>query len=381
MVDPIALAQALIRCPSVTPNDEGALSVIETALKPLGFRLHRLTYGGVENLYARLGTSSPVFCFAGHADVVPPGHRNLWHSDPFEAEIRDGVLYGRGAADMKGAVAAFTAAVERILRKAPIEGSIALLITGDEEGEAINGTTKVLAWMKEHGERIDHCVVGEPSSAAAVGDTIKVGRRGSVTFRVTVQGTQGHVAYPARALNPIPALAVLVTRLNDLTLDDGTAYFDPSTLAFTSVDVGNPAANVIPAEARAALNIRFNDLHTSASLVRRIESEAAAVARETACTIVVEPSVSGEAFLTQPGPFLELLQKVVAGATGELPQLSTGGGTSDARFIKDQCPVAELGLVNATMHKADECAPVADILRLVDLYEAILKTYFANPPR
>lgn len=379
-LDPVALAQALIRCPSVTPKNAGALGVLEEVLKPLGFSCDRLPFGPVENLYARLGTGKPVFCFAGHTDVVPPGDRSLWHSDPFGAEIRNGMLYGRGAADMKSAIAAFIAATGRLLAKAPITGSIALLITGDEEGEAVDGTTKVLAWMKDKGERIDHCVVGEPSSAARVGDTIKVGRRGSVNFRVTVQGTQGHVAYPDRALNPIPALAGLVTRLTDTILDDGTAYFDPSTLAFTSVDVGNPATNVIPAEARAAFNIRFNDLHTSASLIRRIEAEAAAVAKESACAIAVEPSVSGEAFLTQPGPFVDLLQRTVAGVTGAVPELSTSGGTSDARFIKHHCPVAELGLVNATMHKADECVALADIERLTDIYEAVLKTYFATRP-
>jgi succinyl-diaminopimelate desuccinylase len=378
MIDPVALAQALIRCPSVTPKDAGALGVLEAALRPLGFACHRMAFGGVENLYARIGETAPVFCFAGHTDVVPPGDAKLWKSDPYAAEIRGGVLYGRGAADMKSAIAAFVAAAARHLEKG--KGSIALLITGDEEGEAVNGTRKVLDWLKTKGERLDHCIVGEPSSAAKVGDTLKIGRRGSLNMRVTVKGTQGHVAYPAKALNPIPTLAALVTRLSALVLDDGTAHFDASTLAFTSIDVGNPATNVIPAEARALFNVRFNDRHSSGSLIRLLETEAAEVAKASACTITLEPSVSGEAFVTKPGPFVELVANTVARVTGQRPEFSTGGGTSDARFIKDHCPVAELGLPNATMHKANECAAVADIEKLAEIYGAILGAYFANPP-
>ena len=383
MTDPVLLAQALIRCPSVTPKDEGALSVLEGALTPLGFTCHRLVFeekgkDKVENLYARTGTSGPVFCFAGHTDVVPPGDSKLWNSDPYGAEIRDNVLYGRGAADMKSGIAAFVAAAARHL-EGGCNGSIALLITGDEEGDAINGTQKVLSWLKDRGERLDHCIVGEPSSTASVGDTIKIGRRGSMNLRLTVKGIQGHVAYPAKANNPIPALASLVARLSAYKLDDGTPHFEPSTLVFTSVDVGNPTTNVIPAEARVAFNIRFNDRHTPESLLQFLHSEVKSVAAQTGCEIVLEPSVSGVAFVTEPGAFTALIVKAVTRVTGKSPEFSTGGGTSDARFIKDFCPVAELGLVNATMHKANECVPVADIHRLTDIYAALLDSYFANP--
>jgi succinyl-diaminopimelate desuccinylase len=381
VLDPVSLAQALIRRPSVTPADEGALGVLETALEPLGFACTRLAFGEgaerVENLYARIGTAGPVFCFAGHTDVVPAG--GAWRFDPFAAEIHDGVLYGRGAADMKSAVAAFAAAASRVLVKGPLKGSIALLITGDEEGVAVNGTQKVLAWMKEKGERIGHCVVGEPTSAAAVGDTLKIGRRGSMNAVATVKGVQGHVAYPAKARNPIPALAEFVARLSALKLDAGTDEFEASTLSFTSVDVGNPATNVIPAEARAAFNIRFNDKHTPATLQTLLKGQAFAVASATGCEIELKFSVSGTAFVTKPGPFTALLSEAVASVTGNAPQYSTGGGTSDARFIKDHCPVVELGLAGSTMHKVDECVPVADIAKLADIYEAVLHAYFSPP--
>jgi succinyl-diaminopimelate desuccinylase len=383
ILDPVALAQALIHCPSVTPKDEGALGVLEAALKPLGFSCHRLVFEEpgtepVDNLYARIGTGAPLFLFAGHTDVVPPGGQ--WKNDPFGAEIRDSVLYGRGAADMKSAIAAFAAAAARHLAKgAP--GSIALLITGDEEGEAINGTEKVLAWLKDKSERIDHCIVGEPSSSATVGDAIKIGRRGSMNVRVTVKGTQGHAAYPARARNPIPALAALVTRLTEHKLDDGTAHFEPSTLSFTGIDVGNAATNVIPGEACAQFNIRFNDLHTPKTLMALIEDHANAVGRQTGCTFALEQSVSGTAFLTKPGAFTDLVAKAVESVTGRRPDFSTAGGTSDARFIQDYCPVAELGLTNATAHMMDECVAVADIARLTDIYVALLDAYFKNPPR
>ena len=381
--DPLALAQALIRCPSVTPEDAGAIAVLESALKPLGFECHRLRFEDaksppVENLYARLGKDGPNFCFAGHTDVVPPGERKLWQNDPFAAEVKNGVLYGRGAADMKSAIAAFVAAVAR--RPANGHGSISLLITGDEEGTAINGTPKMLAWLKERRETLDHCIVGEPTSVATTGDMIKIGRRGSINFRVTVTGVQGHVGYPREAINPIPALAALVTELSTRRLDAGTAHFDPSTLAFTTVDTGNPATNVIPAEVRAGFNIRFNTLHTPASLERLVEKEAEAIARSFGCEIAVHPSVSGVAFLTEPGKFTDLIVKAVERAAGFKPILSTTGGTSDARFIKELCPVAELGVASATMHKADECVPVAEIHALTDIYAAILAAYFAKPP-
>ena len=378
MLDPVALAQALIRCPSVTPKDAGALGVLEDALKPLGFSCHRLPFGEVENLYTRIGDGAPLFCFAGHTDVVPPGGQ--WRSDPFAAEIRGGLLYGRGAADMKSAIAAFATAAARHLAKRA-SGSIALLITGDEEGDAVNGTVKVLDWLKNKGERLDHCIVGEPSSVATVGDTIKIGRRGSMNVRMKVTGVQGHAAYPSRAINPIPALAEMVARLAGLKLDDGTAHFEPSTLAFTSFDVGNPATNVIPAEARAAFNIRFNDLHTPETLRALIDRETAVVAARTGCAVALEQSVSGTAFQTKPDQFTAPVTKVVESVTGRQPEFSTGGGTSDARFIVQYCPVLELGLIGATMHKVDECVPVADIERLTDIYAALLDAYFANPPK
>jgi len=367
----------------VTPKDEGALDVLEGALRPLGFSCHRLVFEepgteAVDNLHARIGSGAPLFLFAGHTDVVPPGGQ--WKSDPFGAEIKGGVLTGRGATDMKSAIAAFAAAAARHMAKSAAD-SIALLITGDEEGDAVNGTRKVLEWMKDKGERIGHCIVGEPSSIAAVGDTIKIGRRGSMNVRVTATGVQGHAAYPVRARNPIPALAALVTRLTEHKLDEGTAHFEPSTLSFTSIDVGNGATNVIPGEARAQFNIRFNNLHTPETLTALIDGEARIVAERMGCEIVADYSVSGTAFVTKPGKFTALVAKAVESVTGRLPEFSTGGGTSDARFIQDYCPVAELGLPNATMHRTDECVALADIAKLTEIYEALLDAYFKNPPQ
>ncbi|MES2293134.1 MAG: succinyl-diaminopimelate desuccinylase [Pseudomonadota bacterium] len=382
MLDAVALTQALIRCPSVTPADAGALAVLEAALKPLGFDCHRLRFeqegtAPIDNLYARLGTAAPHFCFAGHSDVVPPG--DGWARDPFSAAIADGVLHGRGAADMKSAVAAFAAAVARATANGPLNGSVSLLITGDEEGPAINGTAKMLAWLKERGEHIDHCVVGEPTSVGRAGDTLKIGRRGSINFKVTVKGVQGHVGYPQKANNPIPVLAELVTQLAGYRLDKGNAHFDPSTLAFTTMDVGNPAANVIPAEAHAAFNIRFNDAHTPDSLIGWVHDRADRIARERGCAITFTHSVSGVAFLTQPGKFTQLVSDTVARVTGQAPVFSTSGGTSDARFIKDHCPVVELGLAGATMHKTDECVAVSEIEQLTTIYAQLLADYFAKP--
>lgn len=386
MIDPVSLAQELIRCPSVTPNDAGALDVIERALKSLGFNCHRLRFedegaDAIDNLYARIGSARPNFCFAGHSDVVPPGEASLWRSDPFAAEIRDGVLYGRGAADMKSAIAAFIAAIARVINDGNPKGSISLLITGDEEGDAINGTAKVLDWLKAHGESIDHCVVGEPTSTARPGDTLKIGRRGSLTVRVAGSGTQGHVGYPRAANNPIPALAKLVTRLSEYQLDEGTEHFEPSSLSFTTVDVGNRAGNVIPAEARAQLNIRFNDKQTAEGLIDWIRREADAIAKSCEIAITLQPVIGARAFLTSPGVFTELVAKAVTRTTNAAPQLSTTGGTSDARFIKDVCPVVELGLAGSTMHKVDECVPVADIHRLTDIYAHLLRDYFDSPPK
>lgn len=385
MLDPVKLAQYLIRCPSVTPEDAGALGVLEAALKPLGFACERLVFEApgtarTENLFARIGTGAPLFCFAGHTDVVPAGDPKLWRHDPFAGVVEDGTLYGRGAADMKGAIAAFAVAASRHLAKGPLKGSIALLITGDEEGDAFNGTTKVLGWLKDKGIQLDHCIIGEPSSLAAVGDQIKIGRRGSINFRLRVLGSQGHVGYPVMALNPIPALAAFVTRMTGVKLDEGTPYFEPSSLSFTSVDVGNPATNVIPSEARAAFNIRFNDRHTPESLHALVEGIAASVAMETACTLLVNYTCNAVAFVTEPGAFTRLIDDTVAAVTGRTPAHSTTGGTSDARFIKSHCPVAELGLPNATMHKANECVRVADIETLTDIYAALLSAYFEKSP-
>ncbi len=384
ILDPVELAQALIRCPSVTPKDEGALAVLEKALTPLGFTCHRLHFeqdgtAPIANLYARIGTAGPNFCFAGHTDVVPPGEK--WSHDPFAGTIENGTLYGRGAVDMKSAIAAFAAAASRYLANGAPKGSISLLITGDEEGPAINGTPKMLGWLKEHGETIDHCIVGEPTATHRAGDTLKIGRRGSITTEVTVCGVQGHVGYPHRARNPIPAMAALVTHLSSHTLDKGTEHFEPSTLSFTTVDVGNPTANVIPAEARATFNIRFNDAHSADSLKRWIDGEAKAVRADTDCEIELRFTVGGDVFITKPGSFTDLVSKAVQRATNAAPEFSTTGGTSDARFIRAHCPVAELGLPGGTMHKVDECVAVAEIARLADIYLAILEQYFADPPK
>lgn len=386
MIDAISLAQDLIRCPSVTPKDAGALEVLERALTPLGFRCQRLHFeeegtAGVDNLYARLGTQQPNFGFAGHTDVVPVGDAAAWTTDPFGAEIRDGVLYGRGAADMKAAIAAFVAACARVLDGGPPKGSISLLITGDEEGVSINGTRKMLAWMGAQKEQLDHCLVGEPTAAARSGDTVKIGRRGSMYVSFTARGIQGHTAYPQRALNPIPILATLASELAAEPLDGGTDHFEPSTLVFTSFDVGNTAGNVSPAVAHARCNIRFNDLHTPQALEQRLRARAESVTARMGGQIALETRISGEAFLTRPGAFTELIARAVHTVTAQSPLLSTGGGTSDARFIKDMCPVAELGLPGTTMHKVDECMPVHEIDRLTDIYAALLKTYFAAPPR
>jgi succinyl-diaminopimelate desuccinylase len=375
VIDALALAQALIRRPSVTPKDAGALDVLEAVLKDIGFTTHRLPFGDIDNLYARLGDASPHFCFAGHTDVVPVGEG--WNADPFAAEVKEGMLYGRGAADMKSAIAAFVAAAARIVTP---KGSISLLITGDEEGVAVNGTVKLLEWLKARGETIDHCVVGEPTSVGHAGDTLKIGRRGSINFKVTVTGVQGHVGYPQKAKNPIPVLAELVTQLAAHKLDKGNDHFDPSTLAFTSMDVGNDTTNVIPGEARAAFNIRFNDKHTPDSLINWVTDRSQRIAQQAGCAITVTSQTSGVSFLTAPGKFTQLVSDTVASVTGQSPFFSTSGGTSDARFIKDVCPVVELGLAGGTMHKADECVPVAEIAALTNIYEALLKAYFAKPP-
>lgn len=379
-LDVLALARDLIRCPSVTPADAGALEVVERTLQPLGFTCVRLRFAEpgtapVDNLYARLGTAAPVFCFAGHTDVVPPGDRAGWSADPFGAEVIDGMLYGRGAADMKTGVAAFLAATVRYLdRHGPPTGSIAVLITGDEEGPSVNGTRKVLDWLTERGERLDACLVGEPTGIERLGDTIKIGRRGSLTGTLTVTGAQGHTAYPHLADNPLPRLVRTLAVLADATLDQGTSHFQPSTLTLTTIDVGNPASNVIPAQGRAVFNIRFNDRHTPQSLETWLRGVCAAHAGPHRLDLVV----GAEPFLTAPGPLSALVTAAVERVTGRRPDLSTTGGTSDARFLRCACPVVELGLVGRTMHKTDESVPVADLLGLVDLYAAVLEDYFGT---
>ncbi len=380
-VDPIELAKALIRRPSVTPKDEGALILLEDELAALGFRCRRMTFSEkgaepVDNLYARWGREEPVFCFAGHTDVVPAGDPDDWATPPFEPTLLDGAIRGRGAADMKGAIAAFAAAAERVIAKTP-RGSIAFLITGDEEGPAINGTRKVLGWMAEAGEKISHCLVGEPSSSEALGDMMKVGRRGSVNCWLTVFGAQGHVAYPARARNPIPALLKKLLTLSETPLDDGYQRFQPSSLQITDIHVGNPAANVIPAKATARFNVRFNPTWTGDSLEAYLRDTLDAAARETGVRYELSAVCSGDAFLTTDDAFLDLVAGAIRDKTGRDPDRSTTGGTSDARYIKNVAPVCEFGLVGRTIHQIDEQASVADILALADIYEAILDRYFA----
>jgi len=379
-VDAIELTRELIRCPSVTPAEEGALDVLERVLGGMGFTCTRLPFGEgtdrVDNLYARLGTGSPNFCFAGHIDVVPVGEAAGWSKPPFGAEIADGVLYGRGAADMKGGIGAFVGAVSRFLaERGEFDGSISLLITGDEEGPAVNGTVRVLEWLKEKGEPLDVCLVGEPTNPERLGEMIKIGRRGSISARLTVHGVQGHVAYPDRAKNPIPYLIKVLDKLASHRLDEGTDAFQPSNLEIVTIDVGNTATNVIPATATALLNIRFNDIHTSKTLKAWVEWECEDLLR-TDVDYELAFQVSGEAFVTPPGPLSDLVSKAVKGATGIEPELSTSGGTSDARFIKDMCPVVEFGLAGRTMHKVDESVPVADIETLTAIYKSVLDGYF-----
>jgi succinyl-diaminopimelate desuccinylase len=375
MIDPVTLAADLIRCPSVTPEEGGAIALLEGLLEPLGFACTRISRGGVENLYARWGNSQPVFAFAGHTDVVPVGDHAAWTHNPFGGDIIDGVLWGRGATDMKSGVAAFVAAAAEMVAARP-DGSIALLITGDEEGDATDGTVAVLDWMRENGETADFCLVGEPTSVADLGDVAKIGRRGSMNGVLTVRGKQGHSAYPERAANPLPALARICAALAATPLDDGSEHFQPSTLALTSIDTGNPASNVIPSAGRAAFNIRFNDLHSSASLGAWAGEICAREVAETGLTVQLDWKVSGESFVTQPGPGVEAVASAIAAATNRPPQLTTGGGTSDARFIKDLCPVMEFGLVGDTMHQVNERVPVDAIRALSRIYLDILRRFF-----
>jgi len=379
--DPLPLARALIQRQSVTPIDAGALDLMQEALEALGFTCQRMPFDEVDNLYARRGMASPCFMFAGHTDVVPAGDVAKWSKPPFAAEEADGKLWGRGAADMKGALAAMVAAVSRFLgSQANPEGSIAFLITGDEEGQAINGTRRVLEALKDQGETFDHCLVGEPTNPSAMGETIKSGRRGSLNCHLTVQGRQGHVAYPERAENPIPVLMTLLSRLTARKLDEGHPPFQPSNLEVTTIDVGNPTTNVIPATATAQFNIRFNIAHTGDALSRWIYDETAKADLDFDGHIKTDIHVTGEAFLTPAGAFTTLLQDSIEAETGLRPALNTGGGTSDARFIHNYGPVAEFGLIGASMHQVDEHVAVSDIETLTRVYTRILGSYFAEPP-
>lgn len=379
----VSLSRDLIRCPSITPADAGALDVVARELKTAGFETHRLRFTepgtpDVDNLFAKIGAGAPHLVFAGHTDVVPPGDVARWSADPFAGEIVDGRIVGRGASDMKGAIGAFmAAALSYVARHGAPKGTISFLITGDEEGPSINGTVKMLDWARARGEKFDHAIVGEPTNVSALGDTIKIGRRGSLNGKIRVIGKQGHVAYPHRADNPVPAIARIVSALSSYQFDRGTAHFDPTNLEVTSIDVGNPAVNVIPGEARAQLNVRFNDAWTLETLRERIAAVVEEAARATRVELEFLPS-NAVSFLTEPGAFTALVSEAVTAVTGRAPELSTSGGTSDARFITRDCPVVEFGLTNETIHAVDENARVADIEALAAVYEKILEAYFAG---
>jgi succinyl-diaminopimelate desuccinylase len=378
-IDPVALTAALVKCPSVTPEEGGALVLLQEMLEGAGFACTRVDRGGVGNLYARWGErgNGRAFGFNGHTDVVPLGDPEDWTTPPFGAEIHDGFLYGRGSTDMKSGVAAFAAAAIDFVRATPPDGAVILAITGDEEGDAVDGTTALLDWMDETGERMDVCLVGEPTCPEHMGQMMKIGRRGSMNAWLTVTGTQGHAAYPASYVNPMPAMARLVDRLSSHVLDAGTDHFDPSVLNVVTIDTGNPATNVVPRQTRAALNIRFNDLHSGASLTEWLQAEADAVAAAFGVEIGLGVKISGESFVTPPGPLSDLVAKAVEAETGVVPEMSTTGGTSDARFVKNHCPVVEFGLVGKTMHQVDERVAVDQIGQLKAIYGRILREYFA----
>ncbi len=374
------IAQALIRCPSVTPHDAGALGLIEGWLKEAGFTTQKIVFSApntpdIPNLYARIGTDAPYLVFAGHTDVVPAGDVGAWRADPFSGDVSDGQLWGRGAVDMKGGLAASIAAVLAFVKSASFKGSIGFLITGDEEGPAINGTIKLLEWAKARGEIFDHCILGEPTNVERIGDMMKIGRRGSLTGRLVVHGKQGHVGYPHLADNPVHHIVRLCAALLASPLDDGTQHFDPSSLAITTLDVGNPATNVIPAQAQATFNIRFNDVWTPDTLRQEIETRLARAAGSARYSLTFDPT-NAVSFLTQPGAFVDLMAGAIEAETGQRPTLSTTGGTSDARFIQAFCPVVEFGLVGKTMHAVDECTPVDDLAKLTAIYARVLGAYF-----
>ncbi|KJZ20631.1 succinyl-diaminopimelate desuccinylase [Loktanella sp. S4079] len=378
-IDPVALTADLIRCPSVTPAEGGALVLLEKLLTEGGFHCTRVDRGGIANLYARWGRqgANRTFGFNGHTDVVPIGNRDDWSVDPFGAEVKDGFMYGRGATDMKSGVAAFAAAAIDFVQDTPPDGAVVLAITGDEEADALDGTTALLDWMAANNEAMSVCLVGEPTCPNTMGETMKIGRRGSLTAWFTVRGTQGHSAYPHRANNPLPAIARLVDRLSSHELDQGTDHFDPSTLAVVTIDTGNPATNVIPAAATCAVNVRFNDAHDSQAIIDWFQSETALIKDAFGVQVEMQVKVSGESFVTPPGELSDLVANAVAQETGVRPELSTSGGTSDARFVKDHCPVVEFGLVGKTMHEVDERVSVEQIGQLKAIYKSILTEYFA----
>ena len=380
-IDPIEIARALIRCRSVTPDEGGALTYIESVLRPAGYAVHRMTFSeagtpDVENLYARIGTSEPNLCFAGHTDVVPPGDVKAWTHDPFSAGVKDGMMYGRGAVDMKGAIACFMAAALRVEAAGDLRGSISFLITGDEEGPSVNGTAKVLDWLVQQGETLDACVVGEPSNPQALGDEIKIGRRGSLNAELVVLGKQGHAAYPQLAENPVPKLARIIDRLSSQLLDQGTPEFEPSSLQVTVLSVANTATNVIPAEASAKFNIRYNDLWRRPQLEEWVRLQCEAAASGVNARWSVTFSGTGDVFNTKPGALVETMIEAVHKVTGRKPALTTGGGTSDARFIQAHCPVIEFGLLNATIHQVDERVALADLEGLTTIYQAFIAGFF-----
>lgn len=383
--DPVALTQALIRCPSITPDEGGALTLMQEILTPAGFACQRMMFSeagtpDVENLYARRGDRGLNLCFAGHTDVVPPGHLDAWTVPPFAAEIREGILYGRGAVDMKGGIACFIAAVMRHLDSTDgqIPGTLSLLITGDEEGPSINGTIKVLDWLRQKGETLDACIVGEPSNPTQIGDEIKIGRRGSLNGHIIVHGRQGHAAYPTKADNPVSKLARIIDRLSTTVLDAGTGNFEPSHLVVTVISVPNTATNVIPGRAEAQFNVRYNDAWTRPRLESHLRGLCEAAAAEVSARFDLSFSGTGDVFLTEPGPLVKTMVSAVAAETGRTPALTTGGGTSDARFIKDHCPVIEFGLVNRTIHQVDEHVAVADLETLTRIYQRFIAAYFAS---
>lgn len=380
--DPVSLTQALVRCESVTPHEGGALVLLQNILESKGFACHRLimtTEGtpDVENLYARLGHRGPNLCFAGHTDVVPTGDPAKWTFPPFSGAIHDGMLYGRGTVDMKGGIACFVAAALRVLEGGEIPGSISLLITGDEEGPSINGTMKVLDWMEERQERMDACIVGEPSNPTALGQEIKIGRRGSLSGEIIVAGKQGHAAYPALAENPVPKLARIVDRISSAMLDKGTPDFEPSNLQVTIVNAPNTATNVIPGEARCQFNVRYNTMWTQSKLEAHLRELVSAAAKELGARWTMTFSGTGDVFLTKPGPLVDTMVAAVASVTDKKPALTTNGGTSDARFIQAYCPVIEFGLMNALAHHVDERVAVADLEKLTRIYERFIRDYFA----